>query len=281
MSVLGSPSAPVSPFFEYSEEENQTRTEFKDKVQAVRNEIQTKFINLNEKLKEEETHLLNDLNKIENETLASFESTSRALVEIQQAKEQIVATLKNSLTNTLLNNTIEMYDREIESIKKESRIDTSTIQLNWNVIQFENICALKLVTEPQIILIPTPPNPLFLEDLPPSHASSIPIPPMAPAPFIPSQSFPHPTAFQSVEFQRPSFFQCLMPRQTELSLESGYISTVAPYPKSFCREQAPYIGQQPEKKGKYESDNHWQCQHCCHYNVMKYSFCENCHKSRD
>ena len=102
--------------------------------------------------------MLEKLNEIENEVIKDFELSSKTLVEITQAREQVLATLKSNTTNTLLENTLEMYDKEIEAIKMKSKIYSTTIQLKWKTknSQFANLCEL---TIPLLGEFPVPSNP--------------------------------------------------------------------------------------------------------------------------
>ena len=77
MSDTESPE-PISPIFEYSEDEIRIQTEFKDKIRKGRDEIQAKFNELCNKLREEETRLFEQLDEIENEILKKFELSSKA-----------------------------------------------------------------------------------------------------------------------------------------------------------------------------------------------------------
>ena len=159
-----------------------------------------------------------------------------------------------------------MYENEIETIKKNSIIDKSTIQLKWNTIQFEKICELKLITE-KIVLKIIDSNPTHIEDIQPVQVSSD----FAPRIFH-QQSIPPP---QYSEFSLPTD----IPSQTENPPNSRYHCIMPPYIQrpTTSRDQPP----NPEKRGKYESDIHWQCPYCSKCNVMKYSYCEKCYKTPD
>ena len=145
----------------------QIKTEFKQRIQIARQEIQTNFLELFNQLKKEEIRLLYKLNEIENEIIKDFELFSKTLVEITQAREQILATLKSNTTNALLKNTLEMYDKEIKTIKKKSKIDSTTLQLQWktNQFHFENICEFSLVPNQKVEEQFIAPVPAYLKPL--------------------------------------------------------------------------------------------------------------------
>ena len=250
-----------SPVVELSDEALTSQTEFKERIQTARQEIQTKFIEFTDQLKQEETRLLEKLNEIDNDILKKFSISSKTLLEISQARKQILATLKSNTTNTLLKKNLEMYDKEIESIKKKSKIDTSTIQLKWNAIQFEKICELKLHTE-KVVPENFPFTPKLLELITP----------------IPTE----PVLEYSTQVPTPLYTE-LLP-QPEIQ-SGGYHSVIAPYttilPASSREHISPNITQSPGKIRKYECDSRWQCPYCFNFNLMKYAFCENCFKSME
>ena len=261
MSVTESPE-PVSPIFEFSEEELKIRTEFTEKIQNARQDIQTKFIELGDKLKQVETRLLERLDGIESEILNKFELSSKALLEISEAKKQIIGTLKTDLTNSLARNTIEMYEKEIEKIKNNSTIDSSTIQLKWNADQFEKLCELTLtdqvvpqITNPSLLTFPTTePNQTTQENLSPD--------------FMPRPIY-------QINIQPPRYTE--IPVRPEFS---SYRCPMSSYSQLPCRDmQPPIVCPIPEKQGRYESDKHWQCLFCLSYNLLKHSYCEKCFKN--
>ena len=255
MSDTESPE-PNSPIFELTDEAVTTQTNFKDRIQTARQEIQTKFIGFRDQLKQEETRLLDKLNEIENEILTKFELSSRTLFEISQARKQIISTLKSNTTNTLLKKNLKMYDEEIETITKKSKIDSSTVQLKWNVIKFEKLCELTLVTE-QMPTLNLPEFPEIIDPLP-TEPEILEYPPQ-----------------YNIQPQR----YAEIPRQPEISL--GYHNVISPYtqlPATEREYQSP-TGQSVWKKRKHDSDSRWKCPYCSSFNLMKYSFCETCYKA--
>ena len=284
-----------SPAVEISDEAMTSQTEFQDRVETARKEIQTKFKEFADQLKEEETSLLEKLDGIENEVLKKFDVSSKSLNEISHARKQVLSTFKSNATNTLLKKNLDMYDREIESIKRKSKIDTSTIQLKWNAIQFDKICELKLLTEkvvPEMINI----SPVHDEhNIPSVHEKQN----------IPSvhdkQNIPYAHEKQNIQsVHDKQYIPYVQEKQNILSVPKltnpisefapkGYIDTnyqsintpfsVSPSPS---RDRfSPNMAQSSVKRMKYEGNSRWQCPYCSHLNLVKYTYCENCYKSTE
>ncbi|KAI6647138.1 hypothetical protein LOD99_8874 [Oopsacas minuta] len=131
-----------------SETTLQTITEFQTRIQSYRAEIKNKISQIIGQLKNEENQLLSKLDDIEKEVLDKYKIASSTLAEITKAREHILGVLKSNTTSTLLKNNLELYDKEIENIKKNSIISSTNIQLKWNINNIENICVIsKLIDE--------------------------------------------------------------------------------------------------------------------------------------
>ena len=135
---------------EVTDEVSRIEGEFKQRIQNARNEIGAKFKQFYAKLSEEEMRLLTKLDEIQSDTMQMFRKSSVALLEITQAKEHILGTFKINITSqSLLKKNLEMYDKEIDEIKANSKID-KTIKLVWKIdsFSFENLCEINKLTLP-------------------------------------------------------------------------------------------------------------------------------------
>ena len=252
-------------------------TEFKQRIQIARQEIQTNFLESFNQLKKEETRLLYKLNEIENEIIKDFELSSKTLVEITQAREQILATLKSNTTNALLKNTLEMYDKEIETIKKKSKIDSTTVQLEWNSNRFkiENICEISLVTNQKVEEQFIAPVPAYLKPLT--------------AFVLPHFQSPESDNIQQLEFD-DSFFDLNNTNINKLvSIFDRNDEDLSNLQVNPLDDQViePHFNKQsvtPQSElGDYMAQKDvgsqlWQCQYCTVLNPMQYSICEICER---
>ena len=132
---------------ESTDEQPRIIIEFKARIQSSRNEIQTKFLLLFDELREEELRLLTKLDGIESDVIDKFNASSATLTEIILARENILGILKSNTTNTLLKNTLEMYDKEIEDITTNPAIKSTSIHLNWKLDKLGKICEMNEVVD--------------------------------------------------------------------------------------------------------------------------------------
>ena len=96
--------------------------EFKKRIQNAKYELESKFIEFYTKLSGEETRLFTRLGEIESDAIHILKKSSVALLEITQAIEQILEIFKTNITSQrLLKNILEIYDKEIEEIKTNSK----------------------------------------------------------------------------------------------------------------------------------------------------------------
>ena len=134
---------------EPTDEASKIEGEFKKRIQNARNEIESRFIELYAKLSEEEMRLLTKLDEIESDTIQSFKKSSVALHQITKAREQILEIFRNNgINRSLLKKNLEIYDKEIEEIKTNSKI-SSSIKLNWKINSIpvsENTCEITILT---------------------------------------------------------------------------------------------------------------------------------------
>ena len=143
-----------------SSDVDKSKTEFLNRVKTVKSEIRSKFLNLRKDLEDQELSALEKVEKIEREILEKFERASASLKEISQVRDGILAGLKSNATNNLLKKSLEMYDKEIEQIKLDSKID-STIKLVWKLEQLASICEVSssVGPSPQVVkAIPVKPK---------------------------------------------------------------------------------------------------------------------------
>ena len=128
--------------------EDKSKTEFLNRVKKVKSEIKTKFQKVRKELDDQELNILKRVEDIEQEILENYEITAISLKEINQAREHALATFKSNTTSSLLKENLEMYDKGIEKIKRNSKIN-STIELVWKMENFDlssNICEATLRT---------------------------------------------------------------------------------------------------------------------------------------
>ena len=116
--------------------------------------------------------MLEELNGIETETIKEFELSSKTLTEITHAREQVLATLKSNTTSALLKKTLDIYDKEMEEIIHQSKIDSLTIELKWGTSEFKftNLCELSI---PTLLEVPESPAIPLVLDLPQQTKSEI------------------------------------------------------------------------------------------------------------
>ena len=257
----------------------QSQTEFKERIQTARQEIQTRFIEFTDQLKQEETRLLEKLNEIENEVIKDIELSSKTLIEITQAREQTLATLKSNTTNTLLKNTLEMYDKEIEAIKNQSIIDSTTIQLQWNANRFNigNICELTLMTDQKVQEIPIPSLPT--KYLKPLSASVIPHF-EAPEIYNNLQLQFDDLHFDGNNFYMNEFVSSSIDNNNNNKSDSPLAGRVIqPYYSNQSTTSHDDLGEQPSVEQRNVESQFWQCQYCTVLNPMQYSMCEICERT--
>ena len=157
LSSMHDPGEQLHQYGTGQDEATKIKTEFKNRIQIARQEIQTKFGGYFDELRKEETRLLEKLNGIETETIKEFELSSKTLTEITHSREQVLATLKSNTTSALLKKTLDIYDKEMEDIKNKSKINSLTIELKWRTSEFifTNLCELSI---PILQEAPSPPN---------------------------------------------------------------------------------------------------------------------------
>ena len=193
--ICVSPRHSLTDISTQSTDQPQVIIEFKARIQSSRNEIQTKFLLLFDKLKEEELRLLTKLDEIESDVIDKFNVSSATLTEILLAKENILGILKSNTTNTLLKNTLEMYDKEIEDITKNSAIKSTRINLNWKLNKLGMICEMNEVVDgnfnTKTVSVNVSPRPESMEMHTPSKIQTL------PAPFRPDMPTEVPTAAPS------------------------------------------------------------------------------------
>ena len=141
-----------------AESQDKSKTEFLNRVKETKSEIKTKFQNARKKLDEKELKILKRVEKIEKEIIDDYEKNASTLKEITQAKEQLLGTFKSNTTNILLKKNLEIIDKEIEEIKKNSKID-STIELVWKMEQLDlsrdDMCQVSINIKSSSPKIPT------------------------------------------------------------------------------------------------------------------------------
>ena len=256
---------------EFSDKIIGIKTEFRNRIQIARQEIQTKFGGYFDELRKEEARLLEKLNGIETETIKEFELSSKTLTEITHAREQVLATLKSNTTNFLLKNTLVMYDKEIETIKNKSKQNLPSIHLQWNTDNFEvkNICKLTLVPNEKVKEEPITLDTKYLK--PRTVAVVSQFEDIAPLRFD-SLHFE-----DSLNIHNPSLFgnnsNCNSNSNTQLA--DGTIKPCSTKQNVTSRVIQPFVVQE-----KVES-RFWQCQYCTVLNPIRYSICEVCERNKD
>ena len=142
---------------------DQSRIDFLHRVQTAKSEIRTKFQNLRNTINNQEERTLEKVEEIQQEILENYERTLTSLKELSQVRDQVLAGLKSNATNDFLRKNLEMYDREIETVKKNSKID-SIFELVWDM-EHLNLCDLcEVVSYTENLLPEIPPVPMSRDD---------------------------------------------------------------------------------------------------------------------